>query len=210
METQTIQASTRSGTGKGIARKLRRDGWIPAVAYGGGGETACLSLDPAELALLRKSRLGWNMPVSIQVEGGDDIALALLRDVQKHPVSRALLHADFIRVDADTEVRVRVPIRLEGRAAGAEIGGLISQPNRVILVACLPTDIPVEVAIDITEMEIGDRVLLSSIPMPEGCRAVFRFDGTAVACVGRRGGALEDEETEDEVEADDEEEVAEE
>ena len=76
METQSIQASLRTGTGKGIARKLRRDGWIPADAYGAGGETLSLSLDPGQLDELRKSRLGWNMPVSITIEGGDDIAVA--------------------------------------------------------------------------------------------------------------------------------------
>lgn len=215
METQSIHASVRSGTGKGTARKLRRDGWIPAVAYGGEGGTTSLSLDPAAIVELRKSRLGWNMPVRIKVEGGDDIALAMLTDVQKHPITRAVLHADFLRVSADAEVTVRVPIRLIGRAAGAEIGGLISQPNRELLAACLPKDIPTEVAIDITEMEIGDRVLLSGIPMPFGCRAVFRFDGTAVACVGRRGGSLEEEEAAEaealalaEAEAEDEDEEA--
>jgi len=196
METQTIQASVRSDHGKGNARKLRSTGQIPAVAYGGGGEATSLTLDPAQLHLLRRSSLGWNMPVSIDVDGGDDIALALLRDVQKHPISRALLHADFVKVAEADEVVIRVQLRLEGKAAGAELGGLINQPNRELLVACTPTNIPATIVIDVTELNIGDRVLLSELPMPAGCRAVFRHDGTAVSCVGRRGGALGDEDEE--------------
>lgn len=211
MQIQTIQASVRSGTGKGQARKLRASGVIPVIAYGAKGEPTSLSLDPAELRSLRKSALGWNMPVQIKVDGGDDIELALLRDVQKHPISRELLHADFVRVEPTDEVVIRVALRLEGKAPGAELGGLINQPNRELLVACKPADIPATIVIPIGRLNIGDRLLLSEVPMPDGCRAVFKHDGTAVACVGRRGGALgetlEDEEAE---EADEAEEATEE
>ncbi|MCP4871889.1 MAG: 50S ribosomal protein L25 [Proteobacteria bacterium] len=197
MQTQTLQASLRGGTGKGSARKLRSEGLIPAVAYGAAGETASLALDPQQLRELRRSSLGWNMPVSIDVDGGDNIPLALLRDVQKHPISRALLHADFLRVDPADEVVIRVQLRLEGKAPGAELGGLINQPNRELLVSCKPADIPATIVIDISGLEINDRLLLSEVPMPKGCRAVFKHDGTAVSCMGRRGGGLDDEDGEE-------------
>ncbi len=200
METQTIQASARTEHGKGVARKLRRSGRIPAVAYGAGGEATSLSLNPAELHQLRKSRLGWNMPVTIEVDGGETIALALLRDVQKHPISRQLLHADFLRVADGETVTVRVPIRLEGKAAGSELGGRIAQPRRFITLVCQPALIPEAVVIDITPLEINDKVTLSELPVPDGCTTVYTTDVTVVACVGRRGGLLDEDELDEDAE----------
>jgi large subunit ribosomal protein L25 len=212
MEKQTIHAQLRPEHGKGVARKLRRAGSIPAIAYGGDGEAMSLTLDPAELRQLRKSKLGWNHPVTIEVDGGTDIALALLREVQKHPISGKLLHADFLRVAPDVEVIVQVPLRAEGRAAGEEIGGRISQPYRYVELACLPAAIPETILVDVTPLEIGDKIMLSELDVPEGCRPVFRVDQTVLSCVGRRGGALGEfdvEETEDE-DAEDAEDAAEE
>ena len=208
METQTIQALSRQESGKGVARKLRRNGMIPAIAYGGESDSQALSLDPNQLHQLRKSRLGWNHPVTIEVENGARVELALLREVQKHPISGKLLHADFLRVAEGDEVVVRVPLAIDGRALGQEIGGRISQPRREIAICCRPSQIPERILVDVRELEIGDKVMLSQLPMPEGCRPEFRNDVTVAACVGRRGGAEEamelleggDEELEEEAE----------
>ncbi len=199
MQTQTINASARSEGGKGVARKLRSIGLIPAVAYGEGKAATSLALDPAQLRALRKTHLGWNHPVRIEIEGGEDIPLALLRDVQRHPISGELLHADFRTVRPTSEVVLRIPLRLQGRAVGQEIGGLISTPRRDVKLACLPDCIPVEVPVDITPLEIGDKIMLDELTLPEGCRAVEETFSVA-SCVGRRGG-LEEEELEDDEEA---------
>lgn len=193
METQTIRALARHEHGKGIARQLRRTGLIPAIAYGGEAGPLALALDPNQLLQLRKSRLGWNHPVTIEVEGGAAIQLALLREVQKHPISGKLLHADFLRVDAGAEVVVRVPLMIDGRALGEEIGGRINQPRREIEIRCTPAQIPSQVLVNVRPLEIGDKVVLSELEMPEGCRPEFRHDVTIASCVGRRGGAEEDE-----------------
>jgi large subunit ribosomal protein L25 len=192
MEIQTIRAKTRPESGKGVARKLRAAGLIPAVAYGAGGNALTLALDPNQLVQLHKSRLGWNHPVTIEVEDGEGVELALLREVQKHPISRALLHADFLRVDPGAEVVVRVPLRVDGRAAGEEIGGRISQPRRELLIRCKPLDIPEQILVDVRELEIGDKVMLSELDLAEGSHPVFTQDVTVASCIGRRGGALDE------------------
>ena len=187
MNTQTIQAEARADAGKGVARKLRASGLIPAVAYGGAGDAVQLSLDPRDLTNLRKAPLGWNSPIEIEVEGGENVGLVLLRAVQKHPISGKLLHADFLRVAADSEVEVKVPLRLTGSSPGAALGGRLSQPKREVAVLCTPASIPNGVEIDVSSLNIGDRIMLSEVAFPEGVRASFKHDAPAVACVGRRG-----------------------
>lgn len=192
MDTQMIRAQARQERGKGVARQLRRSGLIPAIAYGKKFEPLALSLDPNQLTQLRKSRLGWNHPVTIEVEDGETVALAMLRDVQRHPISGKLLHADFLRVDEDVEVVVQVPLNVDGRALGEEIGGRINQPRRVIAIRCRPSLIPERVLVDVRELEIGDKVTLSELDLPDGCRPEFKHDVTVASCVGRRGGAEDD------------------
>lgn len=192
MNTQTIQAAARAESGKGIAHKLRAAGRIPAVAYGPSVASQQLSLDPKALLDLRKSPLGWNQPIAIEVDGGDNVTLALLHAVQRHPVSGKVLHADFLCIEEGSEVTVKVPLRLTGKAPGEALGGRISQPKRDLAVVCTPDTIPNAIEIDISGLNVGDRILLSELAVPKGVRVSLAFDGPAVSCVGRRGGAAEE------------------
>lgn len=204
METETLHAALRTEAGKGAARRLRRTGMIPAVAYNSSGTATSLSVSPAELNRLQKSRLGWNHPVSIQIEGADDIPLALLRDVQRHPISRQLLHADFETLGDGDEVVVQVPVEPTGRAQGQEVGGRINLPQRAIALCCQPAAIPVSIKVDVTPLDVGDKIMLSELTLPEGTRVQFRSDVPIATCIGRRGGLeaeleeLEDEDAEGE------------
>ncbi len=210
MQSSTLNAAVRSSTGKGIARKLRAAGRIPATVYGGGSAPLSVDVDPHDLTLLRRESLGWNTPLAIALDGGDDVPLALLRDVQKHPLTGALLHADFQRIGAGEKVQVHVRLELEGRAAGVALGGLVSRPIRHVTVSCLPKDIPQAIVIDITALEIGDKVMIDEMPVADGVEILFDDRVPVVAVVGRRGGALEDEEGEEEEDAEAAEEEAEE
>lgn len=180
MEYQTIQAQARSDRGKGAARRARAAGQLPAIAYGAGGEAVSITVDPKDLRLLHKSELGWNSPFVLAIDGVSGAGLAMLKDVQKHPISRELLHADFLRLTDDTEVLVEVPVRLVGKAPGAEQGGTVRQPLRVATVRCLPGVIPSVLDIDISLLDIGDKVMLSSVAVPEGVALVFHSDATVV------------------------------
>jgi len=197
MNTQTIQAEARAESGKGVAHKLRAVGRIPAVAYGATATPQQLSLDPKALQDLRKSPLGWNQPVAIEVDGGDNVNLAVLREVQRHPVSGKFLHADFLCVEEASEITMMVPLRLTGKSPGEALGGRISQPKRSLAVRCTPVSIPSAIEIDISTLHVGDRIMLSEVPVPSGVSVSLAFDAPAVSCVGRRGG-LEEELEEDE------------
>ncbi len=197
MELQTIHATPREQDGKGGARKLRRTGQIPAVAYGGGAGGQTLSLDPKEIELLHRGKLGWNQPVIIEVDGGDSVPLAILKDVQKHPITGKLLHVDFLRVAKGQSVVVRIPVRAEGRAVGAETGGKLSQPVRELVVSCQPEAIPEAITVDVTPLEVGDKIALFDIELPAGLQPLSTTNLTLVTVTGRGAG---DDLPEDEVE----------
>jgi large subunit ribosomal protein L25 len=200
METSTINAAVRTNSGKGHARKIRSTGSIPATVYGGSATPQSLVMDPGQLAQLRRASLGWNTPVSLQVEGGTNVPLAMLRDVQKHPLTGAYLHADFLCVDEAKLVQVDVRIDLVGRAAGVALGGRLSRPVRHITVRCLPKNIPVSVEIEISALNVGDSVMIDELDLGDGVEAVFKVRSPVVAVVGRRGGAQEEEAEEEEAE----------
>ena len=196
MSNPTIHAEIRTESGKGAARRLRRAGRMPAVAYGGGAKAQALSIDPTQLQALKSSPLSWNQPVKIEVDGGDTVALALLKAVDKHPISGVFLHADFLQLDAKKAVRVQVPLRLEGSAPGVALGGLLNQQLRALDVSCLPADIPSGLLVDVSKLEVGDRLLLSDLTMPKGVTAMIA-DQPLVSVSGRRGvDAGEDDEVE--------------
>jgi large subunit ribosomal protein L25 len=186
MEIQTIRAQARTASHKGGARKLRAGKHIPAVAYGGKDGGLTISVDPDALAALRRSPLGLNQPVAIEVEGGPTIPMALLREVQRHPVSGKLLHADFLRIEESKKVLVKVPIRLTGKALGEEAGGRVNQPMRDLEVRCLPKDIPVAIVVDITPIALEKKLTVSQIAMPPGVEAVYRIDTTVVGVTGKK------------------------
>jgi large subunit ribosomal protein L25 len=193
MNNPTIHAELRTTSGKGVARKLRAAQRMPAVAYGGNGGTVSLTIDPSELETLRAGPLGWNQPVQIEVDGGERVALALLKAVDKHPVSGQLLHADFVRLEPGAPISVNVPLRVQGVALGIAMGGLLNHQVRLLRVRCLPKDIPPAIGVDVSAMDVGDRLLLSELRLPAGVTAAIE-DQPVVSVVGRRGGGLDDEE----------------
>jgi large subunit ribosomal protein L25 len=199
MDNPTIHAELRTSVGKGVARKLRRAGRMPAVAYGATGGAVPLTVDPQEIEELKKSPLGWNQPVQIEIDGGDSVALAMLKAVDKHLISGALLHADFMRLDAKEKILVNVPLRIEGTAPGVAMGGLLNRQLRTLAVHCLPADIPAGIAVDVSSLEVGDRLLLSELKLPAGVVSSIE-DTLVVNVVGRRGARLDEDDLDAELE----------
>jgi len=203
MELHTFQAEARNATGKGVARKVRGTGRIPAVVYGN-GEPAPLTIDPKELRRLKSQPLGWNTPLTLTIDGGDDVPAAMLVDVQRHPVSGKLLHADFRRVTEKDTVTVIVPVTVSGKAAGLTLGGRISLAMPEVKLVCAIDSIPAKVDIDVTPLQITDKVFLQDLPLPNGVKVASRHNPSVVACVGKRGAreeAEDDDEAEDEADA---------
>ena len=167
MAENVLGAEPREGTGKGVNRKLRAAGRIPAVVYGKKRDPRALSLDPAALEkLLRGSGAGLNTLIDLSVEGRTDTVL--VKELQRHPVKGAFLHVDFYQVDLTRKITVSVPIHFVGKAHGVEFGGILDHPLREIEVECLPRAIPEFVEVDVSALEIGQSIHVSELRLPEG------------------------------------------
>ena len=192
----------RKEQGKGVARKLRAAGRIPAVCYRRNAEPVPVSLDPKELdLLLRSASAGINTLIDLKVTGGGDFdgRQVLVKELQRDPISGAYLHADLYAVDLQQKIHVAVPINLEGTPIGVSLGGgLLDYATREVDVECLPNAIPEEFTIDVSEIEIGQSLHVRDIAVPEGVEILNDPDVTVMSVVAPL--AIEEEVPEEEEE----------
>lgn len=156
----TINANERKDLRHSATKEIREKGLIPAVVYGKDREPTTISVDSIELLKTVRDE-GRNAVLSLQVEG--DTVDVMLHDYQVDPVKDKLLHADFYAVNMSQEMDVNVPIRLEGEAQGARDGGVVQQPLYELSVRAKPRDIPEEITIDVSELGVGDSLLVSDL-----------------------------------------------
>ncbi|QDE91781.1 50S ribosomal protein L25/general stress protein Ctc [Myxococcus xanthus] len=167
VNTSTLEAKPREGSGKGVARRLRAEGLIPAVVYGKHLEKPVhISVNPKAVRQAINTPHKFNTLIQIKVEGGD--RQVLLKDYQMDPVTRAILHADFLDVRPTDKVKVNVPLVLSGRAQGVADGGLLTQARREIEVWSLPGAIPEKIEVDVTPMKIAEVLHINDLKLPEG------------------------------------------
>ena len=168
METLSITLSPREVTGKKVSQ-LRQAGIVPVHFYGPGVDSASLQ---ADLMTLRKVLIsaGRNVPITVKVEGEKGQNICFVRETQVHPVTEALLHVDFYRVDVSQTVRAEVPIILEGEPpAVLNLGGILLQPFDTLAVEALPLDMPESFRIDVTVLEdFTSSVRVGDIEVDEG------------------------------------------
>lgn len=200
METQfgKLEATRRTTTGKGVNRKLRRAGRIPAVVYGEGGPAESITVDPnALLKSLDPARRG-NTVLELTVTDGDSKQQlkVMLKDYQSDALRGNLLHADFVRVHDDTVVNVDIPLRLTGKSVGIVLGGKLYQVFRKLPVACKADSIPAEIVADVTALDVGSTLSVSELPLPAGVTVKLREQQT-VAHVSMPRGLKDEEETTD-------------
>jgi large subunit ribosomal protein L25 len=177
----------RKEHGKGVARKLRAAGRIPAVCYRRNAEPVPVSLDPKELdLLLRNASSGINTLIDLKVTGGGDFdgRQVLVKELQRDPISGAYLHADLYAVDLQQKIHVSVPINLTGTAIGVSLGGgVLDYATRELDVECLPNAIPEEFTIDVSEIEIGQSLHVRDIVVPEDVEVLNDPDVTVMSVV---------------------------
>ncbi len=162
MERYTLQSEVRDGAGKGVARKLRMTGRLPAVLYGRKETPVGLSLAEVDVRnILRKHQDSAIVDLSI----GDGSALnAIIRDVQRHPATGRLLHVDLQRISLTEKIRVEVQVHLVGTAAGVkDQGGILEHGTRSVNILCLPTEIPHEIPVDVSALRIHDAIHIRDI-----------------------------------------------
>ncbi|MES1176066.1 MAG: 50S ribosomal protein L25 [Myxococcales bacterium] len=182
MDAIKVSASRRDGNGKGAARRLRGEGRIPAVAYGKSLPTQQIAVPPEAIKAVLASAWGRNTVVNLDVEGKQALTV-LLSDFQYHPMSRALLHADFVQIHMDQPVNVEVPLELTGKAAGVVAGGTLRQVFRKLPIRCLPGLIPVKVVHDVTSLAEDGHVAAQDLALPEGVSVRLPAEQTVASIV---------------------------
>jgi large subunit ribosomal protein L25 len=166
----TLAARVRDGAGKGSARRLRAQGLVPAVVYGRHLETPVhIAVDPIEVKKAIATPHKFNTLLSLKLDGQPE-RLVLLKDYQQDPLSREMLHADFIDVRENEQVKVNVPLVLTGKAVGTTEGGILSQSRRELEVFAMPGAIPEKIEADVTHLKIAQSLHINDVKMPEGVR----------------------------------------
>ena len=165
MNEEILSVAKRETTGKASNNALRNSGMIPAVIYGLNEPPVAVAISPKVVARIIASDTGMNSLVHLQREGTEIKRHVILKAIQRHPVTGRLSHVDFMRVDPTHRVRVKVPIRLKGIAAGVKEGGLLDFTHREIEVECLPNLIPSHVEVNVEGLQIGDSLRLDQITL---------------------------------------------
>jgi large subunit ribosomal protein L25 len=166
MATATLNATPRTDVGKGAARKLRATARIPGVIYGHHREPQPLALDGRELEKLLGQIAPGTTVVELNLDGR--VSRTLIREIQRHPFKRQVLHIDFQELVAGEKITVDIPIVLVGTAAGVKDGGTVEEVTREVSVEVDPANIPSHFEIDISHLGINDSVHVSDIKIPEG------------------------------------------
>lgn len=173
MNIRELSAERREGIGKGAARRLRRQGLVPAILYGARSEPLPLSVSPIDVQRAVHAHRGGGILVNLRVPGEAEPRTAVVRELQFHPVRETLLHVDLQAVRMDEEITVEVPIHVVGEAAGVkEDSGILAVLLRSVEVACLPSLIPERLDIDVSALRIHDLLTVADLRLPEGVRVL--------------------------------------
>jgi large subunit ribosomal protein L25 len=178
MQLTELTAELRDKTGTGVARKLRREGFLPAVLYGKSVDTQCLQVVEKEVDKILRSKLGQNTLINLSLKGGKGQKV-IIKDYQGDVLTRRLTHVDFMIVSENQTITVYVPVRIEGKAAGLTQGGLLEFITREVELVCQVGRIPEEIVADVSNLNIGQNVHLSELKLPEGVS--YKHDATIAA-----------------------------
>lgn len=185
--TNTLGAVKRDDAGKGVARKLRASGRVPAVLYGKDMESMSLSVDAHAAGHLFQSISVENTIVDLQVEGEKEGFQTLVREIQTHAVRADLVHIDFLRIQKGVMVDVEIPVHLEGIPAGVKLeSGTLEQLIHELPVKCIPSKIPESFVVDVSELAVGDSYHVSDIVLPEGVEVTIDMERTLCAVSAQR------------------------
>jgi large subunit ribosomal protein L25 len=187
-----LDVASREPDGSRSARRMRHDGLVPGVLYGGSGEPISFSV---EARALRTALAGAGAVLEVALDGGRATP-AVLKDAQRHPVRGELMHVDLIRVRLDQAIQATVAVELVGAedSPGVRDGGVLEQITHHVQVEALPTVIPESIGHDVSGMSIGDTLLLSAIEAPEGVALLGELDEIVIATLSPPRLRLEDEE----------------
>ena len=168
MQEVVVEVQERNNPGKNESRRMRKQGLVPAVVYGGNKEPRSIAVDPKLLLKIFHSESGANTIFQLNLQGTDQRRHVMIKEYQVDPVKGALLHVDLVRIQMDEVIEVMVPIRIVGDAVGVKVdGGILDHVNREIRIESLPGNIPEHIDIDVQPLKIGDTRRVSDIPQSD-------------------------------------------
>ena len=177
MASAALSASLRTDTGKGNARALRRSGRVPAVIYGHAREVQSLSVATRDIDKLLSQISAASTVVELSVDG--TVSRTLIREIQRHPFKRVILHVDFQELVAGEKVIVSVPLVFVGIPAGVRVGGgILDQVMHELEIEVDPVNMPNHIDVDVTNIEIGHSIHVSELTLPFGVRVIAEEDAT--------------------------------
>jgi len=172
MSNARLTVTSRTESGKGAARALRREGRVPAVVYGRNREALSLSVNTRELERLLGRIVAASTVIELELDNGDR-SRTLIREIQRHPFKRTILHVDFQELVAGERVTVRVPVVLQGTAAGVRLGGgLLDQVLYEVELESDPANIPNHVELDVTDLQVSQALHVGDLKLPQGVVAL--------------------------------------
>ncbi|WP_417474834.1 50S ribosomal protein L25/general stress protein Ctc [Luteimonas mephitis] len=198
MSDQKLSATGRKDEGKGASRRLRRAGRIPAIIYGGGAEPQSIQLEQEKTWVASQKDWFYSSIIELDVDG--KVENVLLRDMQRHPFKQIIMHLDFQRVNKNEAIRMSVPLHFingDISPAGKIADVVIMHELTEVAISCLPGDLPLNIEVDLSALEVGDTVHLSKLVLPKGVEIPQLKLGPDhdVAVVVARHGRVEAEET---------------
>lgn len=192
MDILDLKVGQRNTFGKGPARDLRRRGLIPAILYGLGKASTALVVSPLELRKLYKASGTEQVILNLIIENGQARnATVMVKEVQISPVTREYLHIDFLEIALDEEIVIKIQVEVTGKSKGVERGGFLQVVRHELEIACLPTDMPEKISVDVSELDIGDTLHIGDIETGDKVRLLAEPELTVITVVPP---AMEEEE----------------
>ncbi len=164
-----LVAEFRQDQGKGASRRLRRDGKVPAILYGGHADARALCVSHQKLIVMLENERFYSTILNLKV--GEETQAAILKDVQRHPYKNAVLHIDFQRVSDSEKIRINIPLHFKGAAISPGVksqGGLVSHLRTQVEISCLPKDLPEFIEVDLSGLSLNESIHLSQLTVPAG------------------------------------------
>ncbi len=168
-----LVAEFRETQGKGASRRLRHEGKVPAILYGGHADARTLTLNHQKLLIMLDNERFYSTILNLKV--GEQTQAAILKDVQRHPFKNAVMHIDFQRVEENEKIRISIPLHFTGAAISPGVksqGGIVSHMRNEVEVTCLPKDLPEFIEVDISALSLNESIHLSQLKIPVGVTLV--------------------------------------
>jgi len=185
MEQRVLAIEARDKVGKGVSRRLRSSGLVPAVVYGKGIEPVAVSIDKKELAAAIAGEGGINHLITLKGGGDLDGKIVIVADLTRDALKGQPIHVDLHKINLEEKVRVKVPVSLKGSAIGVKEGGLLDFHMHVLEIECLPAQIPEHIDVDITNLKIGGSLHVSDVQIPAGFKVIDEQTATIVNILGK-------------------------